>query len=65
MAKYFHAEHERGNSHMPTLASYQRMLSVFKPLWQKKVKATGGPSNYRFSAEELQEIISAWPYPNR
>lgn len=63
MAKYFEAEHERGNSHMPTLASYERMLSVFKPLWQKKVKAMGGPSNYRFSPEELREIISAWPYP--
>jgi uncharacterized protein YfbU (UPF0304 family) len=62
MAKYFDAEHERGNSHMPALASYQRMLSVFKPMWEKKVKTMGGPNSYRFSAEELREIIAAWPY---
>ncbi len=63
MAKYFDAEHERGNSHMPALASYQRMLSVFKPMWERKVKTMGGPNTYRFSAEELREIVAAWPYP--
>lgn len=63
MAKYFDAKHERGNSHSPALASYQRMLSVFKPLWDKKVKTMGGPNSYRFSPDELRQIIAAWPYP--
>lgn len=63
MAKYFDAKHERGNSHSPMLGSYQRMLSVFKPLWDTKVKKMGGPNNYRFSADELRQIIAAWPYP--
>ena len=63
MAKYFDAKHERGNSHSPALASYQRMLSVFKPLWDEKVKAMGGPNSYRFSPDELRQILAAWPYP--
>jgi len=63
MAKYFDAKHERGNSHSPALASYQRMLSVFKPLWDKKVKTMGGPNSYHFSPDELRQIIAAWPYP--
>jgi len=59
----FDDEHEHGNSHMPTLASYQRMLSVWKPLWQDKVKSFGGPNSYRFTVEELQQVLAAWPYP--
>ena len=62
MAKYFDAEHERGNSHMPVLASYQRMLSVFTPIWEKVIKTLGGPESYCLSVEQLREIISAWPY---
>jgi uncharacterized protein YfbU (UPF0304 family) len=42
MAKYFDAQHERGNSHAPMLATYQRMLSVWKPMWDKKVRRTRG-----------------------
>ena len=63
MAKYFDAQHERGNSHAPMLATYQRMLSVWKPMWDEKVKAYGGPTKYRSTAGELKEILAAWPYP--
>jgi uncharacterized protein YfbU (UPF0304 family) len=63
LTKYFDSGHERGNSHMPRLASYQRMLSVFKPMWQKKLDGTGGPNNYHFNADELREVVAAWPYP--
>jgi uncharacterized protein YfbU (UPF0304 family) len=63
LADRFDDNHERGNSHMPVLASYQRMLSVWKPMWDKKIKAMGGPTNYRFTLEELREILAAWPYP--
>jgi uncharacterized protein len=63
MADRFDDKHERGNSHMPMLATYQRMLSVWKPMWAQKVKAMGGPNNYRFTVAELQQILAAWPYP--
>lgn len=63
MADRFDDMHERGNSHAPMLASYQRMLSVWKPMWEKKIKALGGPSSYRFTLKELQQILDAWPHP--
>jgi len=63
MAECFDDKHEHGNSHMPMLAAYQRMLSVWKPLWDKKIKSYGGPSNYRFTIDELRQILAAWPYP--
>ncbi len=63
IADRFDDKHERGNSHMPTLAAYQRMLSVWKPLCNKKIKSYGGPNDYRFTVDELQQILSAWPYP--
>lgn len=63
LADRFDDKHERGNSHMPVLASYQRMLSVWRPFWDKKIKAMGGPTEYRFTADELRLILAAWPYP--
>jgi hypothetical protein len=39
------------------------MLSVWKPLWEEKVKSFGGPSSYRFTVEELQQVLAARPYP--
>ena len=63
MADRFDAKHERGNSHMPTLATYQRMLSVWHPIWKQKLENWGGPNNYLFSVDELREIMAAWPYP--
>lgn len=63
MADRFDDKHESGNSHMPMLATYQRMLSVWKPLWDKKIKSYGGANNYRFTVDELQQILAAWPYP--
>lgn len=63
MAKYFDNEHERGNSHFPTLASYERMLAVWRPLWQAMLKNYGGPNKYVLTADELRQIVDAWPYP--
>lgn len=63
MADRFDDEHGRGNSHSPMLASYQRMVSTWRPLWNTKVKAFGGPKDYRFTVEELRQILAAWPYP--
>ena len=63
MAEHFDAKHEHGNSHAPMLASYQRMLSIWQPMWEKKLHHSGGPRNYFFSPEELREIQAAWPHP--
>lgn len=35
MAKYFDDDHDRGNSHRPTVATYDRMLAVFNPIWRQ------------------------------
>lgn len=63
LADRFDDEHEGGNSHMPVLAAYQRMLSVWKPLWDKMIQSYGGRNEYRFTVNELQQILAAWPYP--
>lgn len=63
LADRFSDENERGNSHMPTLAAYQRMLSVWQPMWDQKINSYGGPNDYQFTVAELQQIVAAWPYP--
>lgn len=63
LAERFDDKHERGNSHMPMLAIYQRMLMIWKPLWDVKIKSAGGPKSYLFTADELQQILGAWPQP--
>jgi uncharacterized protein YfbU (UPF0304 family) len=63
LADRFDNQHERGNSHSPALATYQRMLSAFRPIWKTKVESYGGRNEYLLSAEELSQIIAAWPYP--
>lgn len=63
LAEYFSDKNERGNSHMPTLAGYQRMVSVWQPLWDRMLNSHGGPNEYRFTVAELQQIVAAWPYP--
>lgn len=62
VADRFDSEHERGNSHMPMLATYQRMLSVWKPFSEAKIKAFGGAHDYRLTLAELQEIRAARPF---
>lgn len=63
LADRFDDAHERGNSHMPTLATYQRMLTVFKPFREKIINSYGGPNSYNLSLEQLREIHNAWAYP--
>lgn len=63
MAEHFDAQHESGNSHSPMLASYERMLSVWRPIRNRKIAKHGTPSDYDFAADELREVLAAWPYP--
>lgn len=62
MAKYFDDQHEHGNSHFPVLAPYERMLTVWRPLWQKLLATYGGPDNYALTVDELQRVKDAWPH---
>lgn len=61
MADRFDDKHDHGNSHMPTLAAYQRMVSVWKPLWNKKVMSYGSSDKCRFTVEELQQLLDHRP----
>lgn len=64
MTKYFDREHESGNSHMPMLATYRRMLAAFEPIWTAKTRpGHAGANHYNLTAAELQLILDAWPYP--
>jgi hypothetical protein len=65
MAEHFEAKHEYGNSHFPTLGSYERMLSVWRPMWGEKIASYGVPSDYLFTPDELREILAAAPYRKR
>jgi uncharacterized protein len=62
LAVHFDDNHERGNSHMPVLGSYLRMLAVFQPFWADMVS---GPNRgrYHLTHDELLAIVKAWPYP--
>lgn len=63
MAIYFDDKHERGNSHFPALASYQRLLAVWQPMRQAMLRNYGGPNKYALGPDELRQIVEAWPYP--
>lgn len=62
MAKHFDTSNDSGNSHMPMLASYQRMLSVWKPMRDQKAANWRGPDSFRLTTDELRKIVAEWPY---
>jgi uncharacterized protein YfbU (UPF0304 family) len=61
MAPYFDDRHERGNSHWPMLATYQQMLSCWKPIWEAKKGSArpGRPDGHLLGVDELREIAAA------
>jgi uncharacterized protein len=59
MAHHFDDEHEGGNSHMPMLNSYRRVLAAYKAVLQKRKKAGSDFEAYRFNAEALQAVLTA------
>lgn len=55
----FGAEFAHGNSLSENLEMYQRMLTVFKPIWQSRVRGGGG---YHLTADEMDQIrVAARP----
>jgi uncharacterized protein YfbU (UPF0304 family) len=63
MRKHFDRNHERGNSHSPRLASYQRMLTAWRPIQAKKIANWASARDVLLTPAELQTIHDAWPYP--
>ncbi|HEY1831360.1 MAG TPA: YfbU family protein [Acidimicrobiales bacterium] len=64
LAESFDTNHESGNSHMPLLATYQRMLDAFEPIWKKKVSDYSmGPDSFLLNLDELRSVYTAWSNP--
>ncbi len=66
LAVYFDREHERGNSHMPMLRAYERMLEEFNPIWKERVRqmTIGGSFNAQLSLAEIRQITDAVVHPD-
>jgi uncharacterized protein len=66
LALYFDDKHERGNSHMRKVPTYQRMLEVYKPLLKAKENERGfDPKQYLFGADELAAVVRSAVHPDR
>jgi hypothetical protein len=63
MGAHFDGEHEHGNSHSPRLASYQRMLTAWRPIQAKMIANWAGVRDFLLTPDELRRILDAWPYP--
>lgn len=65
LADRFDDKHERGNSHMPMLATYRRMLDAFGPVWEARIEDNSLPHDERYilSTDDLRKVMDAWPYP--
>lgn len=61
LAVYFDRAHDHGNSHTRRMGEYRRMLSVFDPMWRRKVRK----GSIRFSAAEISRITDAAVHPDR
>lgn len=59
MAYHFDEEHEGGNSHMPTLSSYRRVLAAYKAVLHERKRTVSDLEAYRFDAEALRQVLAA------
>jgi hypothetical protein len=66
MAGHFDPQHERGNSHMPMLARYQRMLTAYRAIVARRTN-NAGPSfaTYQFGVDALKEVSTAAYAPSQ
>lgn len=62
LAVLFDDDHERGNSHMPRLDAYVRMLAVYRPI-REAVTHGAVRDRYLLDKDELSQVVRAWPYP--
>jgi uncharacterized protein YfbU (UPF0304 family) len=65
-AKYFDSDHDRGNSHFPALAVYERMLDEFNPIWREKTRShsRNGRGSYNLSKSEIKRVTDASTHPD-
>lgn len=56
---------DQGNSPSPMLKRYERMLAIYQPLFQDKLRTTGIDAALHFDVTELQAIADASIHPSR
>jgi uncharacterized protein YfbU (UPF0304 family) len=62
-AEVFSDQNDRGNSHMPRLATYRRMLEAYEPIWRSIIRRGGRPRNL-LTADELRQVTAAAVHPS-
>lgn len=64
LAEAIDPKNDRGNSHSRMLPVYERMLTAFKPIWERIIRGDmRGRGSYTLNEVELAEILEAWPHP--
>ena len=58
---------DNGNSHSPRLPTYERMLAVYKPIFEDGARSERGHSidAWLFTIDELKQVAKAWAWPGR
>lgn len=65
LAGHFDDAQDGGNSHMPTLETYQRMVPAYKSILDRKVSGRGHVLDaYRFNISELREVLDTSRHPH-
>jgi uncharacterized protein YfbU (UPF0304 family) len=65
LAEYFNDKHERGNSHMRMIPSYERMLEVYLPMKKARVNSMSiRTDEWALTAEELGGLVTAAIHPD-
>jgi uncharacterized protein len=62
-ADVFSDQNDGGNSHMPLLATYRRMLEVYEPIWRSVIHRAGRTRTL-LTAEELRQVATAAAHPS-
>ncbi|WP_213578593.1 YfbU family protein [Rhodococcus sp. USK13] len=49
-----------GHSHARNLPAYERMLAVFKPIWDDVIRRQGHGGRYLLTAQQVHQVGNAW-----
>jgi uncharacterized protein YfbU (UPF0304 family) len=66
LADRFDRKHDGGNSHMPQVDKYERMVAEFNPIWRVKLHegAMYGGDHYNLSVTEIAGVLRAAVHPS-
>lgn len=65
LRNHFSADADGGNSHYPTVDTYRRMLAVFTPIWQERLRASSyGPDAFNLTRDELNQVAAGRVHPD-